>query len=246
MKQIGESKGVLADRVYEGERNPLPSTEFSHLLHRSIDEIDEILELDTKFLVLGSEIPDGFNHQSNGNSISFMVGQNWRYPYPFAVCIAFAPTNGCSFPVEVEVNGCSGICYADVFLQKSESCHLWIFSTPLCAWEKELRDSNLSKQGHFEVICKITKPVIKRWGVHVECICCPRKSFVLDSNASVRDPPQVPDTSNGSNFVLGQIDLVGSTISGGFDLGSSSMTHEFVNDDFDLNLSPPSKKKGTS
>ena len=66
------------------------------------------------------------------------------------------------------------------------------------------------------------------------------------SDASEREPPQVPDTSNGSNFGLGQIDLVGSTVSGGFDLGSSSMTHEFVNADFDLYLSPPSKKKRTS
>ena len=67
-----------------------------------------------------------------------------------------------------------------------------------------------------------------------------------NSDASVREPPQVPDTFNGYNFFLGQIDLVGSTISGGFDLGLSSMTHEFVNDDFDLNLSPPLKKKRTS
>ena len=67
-----------------------------------------------------------------------------------------------------------------------------------------------------------------------------------DSDARVSEPPQVPDTSNGSNFGLGQIDLVGSTVSGGFDLGSSSMTHEFVNDDFDLNPFPPSKKKKTS
>ncbi|KAK7835215.1 hypothetical protein CFP56_023557 [Quercus suber] len=67
-----------------------------------------------------------------------------------------------------------------------------------------------------------------------------------DSDVSEREPPKVPNTSNGSNFGLGQIDLEGSIVSGGFDLGSSSMTHEFVNDDFDLNLSPPSKKKRTS
>ena len=67
-----------------------------------------------------------------------------------------------------------------------------------------------------------------------------------DSDASVREPPQVPDTSNGSNFGLGQIDLVGSTVSDKFDLGSSLVTHEFVNDDFDLNMSPPLKKKRTS
>nr|POE81863.1 hypothetical protein CFP56_08189 [Quercus suber] len=64
------------------------------------------------------------------------------------------------------------------------------------------------------------------------------------SNASELE--QVPDTSNGSNFGLDQIDLVGSTISGEFDLGSFLVTHKFVNDDFDLYLSPPSKRKRTS
>ena len=49
-----------------------------------------------------------------------------------------------------------------------------------------------------------------------------------DSDASEWEPPQVLDTSNGSNFGLSQIDLVGSIVSGGFDLGSSSLTHESV------------------
>ena len=215
-----------------------------------------------------------------------------------------------------------------------------------------MRDSNLSKQSHFKVLCRIKmyKSYLPGWpmdptaspkkfGVHVECICCPHKSSVPDSlpllplfptscnegdlghanamettnttgfeyglkgfhgdlnmslsvpidpevhpliplpyssnmdheafetvsdsgylkdfcndgydlslslnnsNGSEREPPQIPDTSNGSNFGLGQIDVVGSTVSGEFDLGSSSMTHEFGNHDFDLNLFPPSEEK---
>ena len=232
---------------------------------------------------------------------------------------------------------------------------MWFICESMYDREKKLKDSNLSKQSHFEVICRIGKyrglgyrkpmdptAIPKKLGVRVECICCPHKSSIPDSlpllplfptscnegdsvhaiamettnttgfeydskrfhgvvnvtfsfpidpevhpliplpyssnmdheafetvsdlghlkdfrndgydlslslndaDASEREPPQVPDTSNGSNFGLGQIDLVGSTVSGGFDLGSSSVTHEFVNADFDLYLSPPSKKKRTS
>ncbi|KAK7835214.1 protein suppressor of npr1-1 [Quercus suber] len=301
------------------------------------------------FPVPGSEIPDEFNHQSDGNSISFMVDQNRRFPYIFAVSFALGPTNGyCEFGIYVDVNGFKIEC-GSVHLEKSESCSLWFFAGPLCEWKK----LNLSKQSHLKVIVKMENyydheesmdptTIMKKFGVHVECICCPHKSSIPDSlpllplfptscnegdsrhaiamettnatgfeyglkgfqgdlnvslsipidlkvhpliplpyssnmdhevfktvsdlghlkefhndgcnlslslndsNASECEPPQVPDTSNGSDFRFGQLDLVGSTVSGGFDLGSSSMTHEFVNDDFDLNLCPTSTKTRTS
>ena len=56
-------------------------------------------------------------------------------------------------------------------------------------------------------------------------------------------------TSYGSNLRLGLPDLgIGSTFRDGFDLGSSSMAQNFVNDDdsSDFNLYPPSKKLRTS
>ncbi|KAK9987696.1 hypothetical protein SO802_027935 [Lithocarpus litseifolius] len=301
------------------------------------------------FLVPGSEIPDEFNHQSDGNSISFMVGQNWRFPYHFGVCFALGPTNrDCNFDIYIDVNGFEISCRS-FFIEKIKSCSLRFSSIRLHEWKK----LNLSKQSHLKVTIKMAKhsyhkesmdptAFVKKWGALVECICCPHKSSVPDSlpllplfltscnegdlghanamettnttgfeyglkgfhgnlnmslsvpidpevhpliplpyssnmdheafetvsdlghlkdfcndgydlslslndsDATEQEPPWAPNTSNGSNFGLGQIDLVGSTVSGGFDLGSSSVTHEFVNDDFDLYLSPPSKKNRTS
>ena len=315
-KQVGESQGVLADRVHEG-------VEYSDPLYHSI----------AYFQAIGCEIPDEFNHQNDGNSISFLV-RNSRC-IPLAVCVAFGPTNkSYHFGVEFVVNGCLEIQHGGVYDFGSES-PLWFISNPMYEWEKKLRASNLSKQSHFEVICRVkmyegSPP--KKLGVLVECICCPHKSSIPDSlpllplfptscnegdsvhaiamettnttgfeydskrfhgdlyvsflfpidhevhpliplpyssnmnheafetvsdlghlkdfhndgydwslslngsDASEREPPQVPDTSNGSDFGLGQIDLVGSTVSGGFDLGSSSVNDEFVNDDFDWYL----------
>ncbi|XP_050263108.1 TMV resistance protein N-like [Quercus robur] len=324
-KQEGESQGVLADRVHEGERNQLHSDESSYSLYHSIGY----------FQAPGFEILDEFNHRNDGNSISFLVGRNSRC-IPIAVCVTFAPTNeSFGYVVQFVVNGCSEYQCSGDFKEGDESCRMWFISNSMYEWEKKLRDSNLSKQSHFEVICSIRMDkdylfeepmdpmaIPKKLGVHVECIYCPHKSSIPnslsllplfptscndlkgfhgylnvsfsfpidpevhpliplpyssnmdheafetvsdlghlkdfrndgydlslslnDSDASEREPPQVPDTSNGSNFGLGQIDLAGSTVSGGFDLGSSSVTHEFMNDDFDLYLSPPSKKKRTS
>nr|POF10664.1 phosphoinositide phosphatase sac7 [Quercus suber] len=87
-KQVGESQGVLADRVHEGD-------ESSHPLYRSIGY----------FQAPGCEIPDEFNHQNDGNSISFLV-RNSRC-IPLAVCVAFGPTNeSYHFVIEFVVNGC--------------------------------------------------------------------------------------------------------------------------------------------
>ena len=59
---------------------------------------------------------------------------------------------------------------------------------------------------------------------------------------TVSDLGHLKDFRNGSSFTNSWV----KNVHDDFDLGSSSMTHEFVNDDFDLNLSPPSKKKRTS
>ena len=56
-------------------------------------------------------------------------------------------------------------------------------------------------------------------------------------------------TSYGSDLRLGLPDMgIGSTFGDGFDLGSSSMAQNFVNDDdsSDFNLYPPLKKMRTS
>ncbi|XP_050263117.1 disease resistance protein RUN1-like [Quercus robur] len=173
---LQSSKKILSQGIAKKNANRVH--EFSHRPLRWIGS----------FLVPGSEIPDEFNHQSDGNSISFMVDRNWRFPYLFAVCLALGPANGyCEFDIYIDVNGfkidCDRVC-----LEKSESCSLWFSSGPFCEWEK----LNLSKQSHLKVTVKMvnhyyhgesTDPtaIIKKFGIRVECICCPHKSFVPDS-----------------------------------------------------------------
>ncbi|KAK7828553.1 putative disease resistance protein rpp1 [Quercus suber] len=126
-KQVGESQGVLADRVHEGDQS-------LHPLYHSI----------AYFRALGCEIPDEFNHRNDGNSISFLV-RNSRC-IPLAICVAFGPINeSYHFVVEFVVNGCLEIQHRGVYLDGNESCQLLFISNPMYEWEKKLRDSNLSK-----------------------------------------------------------------------------------------------------
>nr|POE81857.1 hypothetical protein CFP56_08184 [Quercus suber] len=167
-KQVGESQGVLADRVHEGDRS-------SHSLYQLIGI----------FEAPGFEILDEFNHRNDENSRCI----------PIAVCVTFVPINeSFNYGVKFVVNGCSYYQYGGAFIEGSESCRIWFFSNSMYEWGKKLRDSNLSKQSHFKVICRISrlerffdkKPmdpttIPKKFGVHVECICCPHKSSIPDS-----------------------------------------------------------------
>ena len=81
----------------------------------------------------------------------------------------------------------------------------------------------------------------------------PPQVLVLDDTSHISLPSsmELPNnmTSYGSDLHLGLPDLgIGSTFSDGFDLGSSSMAQNFVNDDdsSDFNLYPPLKKMRTS
>uniref|UniRef100_A0A7N2MXX2 Uncharacterized protein n=1 Tax=Quercus lobata TaxID=97700 RepID=A0A7N2MXX2_QUELO len=78
--------------------------------------------------VLGTGIPKWFkfNHQSDGNSVSFRIG----HEFPKAiVCIAFQSVEahkGGSFSVYVSVNGCKEkLSFQDI---GEMSWHLWLFS----------------------------------------------------------------------------------------------------------------------
>ncbi|XP_075654343.1 TMV resistance protein N-like isoform X2 [Castanea sativa] len=68
-----------------------------------------------------------------------------------------------------------------------------------------------------------------------------------DSDERESEPPLFPDSTNGFDFGLAQPNLdLGSCVSGGFHLGSSSMAHDCVNNDSDFNMGPPPKKARTS
>ncbi|XP_075654352.1 TMV resistance protein N-like [Castanea sativa] len=68
-----------------------------------------------------------------------------------------------------------------------------------------------------------------------------------DSDERESEPPLFPDSTNGFNFGFAQPNLkLGSSVSSGFHLGSSSMAHACVNDDSDFNMGPPPNKARTS
>ena len=94
---------------------------------------------------------------------------------------------------------------------------------------------------------------------------CDLSLSLNDSNERESEPPLFPDLTNGFDFSFAQPNLeLGSGVSSGFHLGSSSMAHASVNDDSDFymgsssmahdclnddsdfNMSPPPKKARTS
>ncbi|KAF3951503.1 hypothetical protein CMV_022853 [Castanea mollissima] len=87
---------------------------------------------------------------------------------------------------------------------------------------------------------------------------CDLSLSLNDSNERESEPPLFPDLTNGFDFGFAQPNLeFGSSVSSGFHLdsssmahanvmGSSSMAHDCVNDDSDINMGPPPKKARTS
>ena len=141
------------------------------------------------FIVPGTEIPKWFNHQSVENSISFWVGR--KFP-KLAVYIALgldeehSSDYGCD--VYVSVNGFKKRRYRNNLGVYSH--YLLLFSRPQHFLQKHLNDSSPVERNHVEVTCEIefyelepqNLKVIKRWGVHVECICPPREFCILNAS----------------------------------------------------------------
>jgi hypothetical protein len=145
-----------------------------------------------EFIVPGNEIPNWFNHQSAGSSISFLIGS--EFP-TFALCLAFGleediPTvHFCD--VDISINGIMQVLKLQVFPPMS-SDHLWFYYRPGSSLQDLFKDLNLGDQNHVEVLCKvslrgfdtriISPSIIKRMGVHVECICPPQNSTIFYDN----------------------------------------------------------------
>jgi hypothetical protein len=127
-----------------------------------------------QFTVPGNEIPNWFNHQGVGSSISFWVGPGFL---KFALCLLFG-TEDDSFQcygdfecgVYISINGIRpslvGPGFSPSNFHKYRYDHLWFYWFPY-SFQWLFKDLN-----HVVLWCK-TKPVritIKRIGVHVECI----------------------------------------------------------------------------
>ena len=138
------------------------------------------------------EIPRWLNskHQSVGNSISFHVG--CKFPNVFAVYFAFGlekhPFDDFShyaLNVYLSINGFEEVWINEIVLGDDFDT-LWVFSRSHLKLQKLLNESNPSDYNHVEVTyewdleCSFE---LRRWGVKVECICCPKKSSILSSMA---------------------------------------------------------------
>ena len=184
--------GILPNTSCEGARSNLSiNTQLSDDFASKTESEDEGI---TRFIIApGAEIPKWCNHQSVGNYISFWVGR--KFP-KIALCIALGQNESHQHvSVYFYINGCGNNVYLSSTFEEISS-HLWL--VPLCHsfLQNHLDNSYPSEQNHVEFVyeirpkryhrrhCPSYKPrpknpmVVKRWGVHVECICCSRKAGI--------------------------------------------------------------------
>lgn len=130
----------------------------------------------------GNEIPKWFNHQSIGNSISFLIGP--EFP-TIALCVAIKIEYDYwhySYHVVISINGSKRLFESTMFVlvradQLVLSCRLQ------SSLQKLFEDLNLGDRNLVRIFCETSNndtgyvaPEITRVGVHVECI------FVLLKN----------------------------------------------------------------
>jgi hypothetical protein len=117
-----------------------------------------------QFTVPGNEIPNWFNHQGVGSSISFWVGPGFP---KFALCLLFG-TEDDYFQcfVDISINGRRKE-FSHTYFHKHRYDHLWFYWSP-DSFQWLFKDLN-----HVELWCMTNRVrnTIKRIGVHVECIC---------------------------------------------------------------------------
>ncbi|XP_030958565.1 disease resistance-like protein DSC1 [Quercus lobata] len=222
----------------------------SPYVYRSFQEDDT--GHDCHIRVPGNEIPKWFNHQSARSSISLWVGP--EFP-TFALCVAFC--------LEDE-NAYAYVCVVDVFTNGHKQTLIeelfdnfcndnrWFYGASHRLMQHIFGNFIQGDQNHVEISCKISSwtsetggviaPTIARLGVHVKCICGLQSSVINHENYYSKLPMVMV---NGSDFSLGEPNLEIDSIAGDeFDLGLSSMGCSSMNDVFDFNPYPLSKKIG--
>ena len=176
--------------ICEGERSVYvyprwlnPKLQSRDLFHKDGNDI-------RIYMVPYTEIPRWLNskHQSVGNSISFCVGR--KFTNVFAVYFAFGLVPRPSpavLNVYLSINGFEKVLINFITPYRDASDTLWISSRSHLKLQKLLNESNASDYNYVEVTYGLIPPVctleLRRWGVKVECICCPQKSCISSSMA---------------------------------------------------------------
>ena len=135
------------------------------------------------------EIPScGFNHQRNGNLISFLIGP--EFP-TIALCVAFESQLGCFFYNSIiSINGSKRTTKKLIIFHSNRECMYFSSISLLELFE----GFNLGDQNLVEIFYEISplpifksSPNIKWIGVHVQCICPqPQKSSIFHDNYCIQ------------------------------------------------------------
>ncbi|XP_075638429.1 TMV resistance protein N-like [Castanea sativa] len=189
---------------------------FNQFLEISMDPSFSDDDLCCNLMLPRIEIPKWFklNHQSVGNSVSFVVGREFK---KLSVCFAFQ-----SAKVETIVTTCfvvstKGFSVKDeAWVDTISGEHLLL--RPVILWE--WNESNPSEQNHVTItVEKLLKygditsssddPKMTWWGVHVDCICCGSSSVPddIDHHSFPSDVGLQMDTTNGLDLPMGHPSL---------------------------------------
>ncbi|XP_050254127.1 disease resistance protein RUN1-like [Quercus robur] len=187
-------------------------SKFSTIQEESIPTLDAYLcDLGERYdiRVPGKKIPNWINHQSIKSSISFWVGP--EFP-SIVVCVAlhliplkdnYANIIDKCGSIRDDIIYC--VCDIHIFTDSRKrrrivrthlyglKCdHLWFYGAPHNRLQMDFGDLMQGDRNHVEISCKITHwvsrngkyaPVITRLGVHVECICPPQNSIIIQCNS---------------------------------------------------------------
>ena len=186
--------------------------------------------------VPGKKIPKWFNHQSTESTISFWVGP--EFPI-VALCVVFhlvplkdsyADNDSYGFVHDdiiswdcdliIFINGHKRPFIERVLFHFMKCDHMWFLGMPHSQLLRKFGDLMQGDRNHVEISCKISHwtsefgkfaPMVARIGVHVECICSPLNSVIIQDNSQNVDDsedtmltPLLPpySTSNGSHMNL--------------------------------------------
>ena len=171
-----------------------------------------------------NDIPNWFNHQRDGNLISFSIGP--EFP-TIALCIAFGVQGVSNYQVFVSINGSERTFERRSIWTMLDGSfrHLGFCCRPQSSLQELFRDLQLTDRNHVEILCQTSPPYrAERIGVHVECNCPPpqnRRIFEdINRHHALQSGSGLPmDTENGSDLGL----AFDSSNVDGSDLGSSSV-----------------------
>ncbi|KAL4605423.1 hypothetical protein ACB092_09G027700 [Castanea dentata] len=167
-----------------------------------------------KLILPRIEIPKWFklNHQSVGNSVSFVVGREFQ---KLIVCFAFRSAEAKDVEATCFVVSANGFSNRDkAVVDPISGEHLLLRSLYLWGWN----ESNPSEQNHVTITVKIRNrdmsfssddPRITWLGVHVDCICCGSSSVPddIDHHSFPSDVGLQMDTTNGLDLPMGHPSL---------------------------------------